>query len=355
MTDFDINNFIERLNAKNKFDGNLVFGAKRFHQETNRTGTGKPSSGGFTKDLARSIEDTGKERYQRKVGMWEEVEGCPVCHSNEREFLFSRYTLDIYRCKKCTHGYLNPRVIYNRAIELYIDDQNSFNIYSSPLQIKLDEIKCRYALDLIKQLDPPGEDKIMDLGCGAGVMLKVAYKNSWKHCVGVDTNKKYDDIYRESEGVQFIRSTFESMDVSRLGNDYDCITMWEILEHIYDLYGIIKVVKGLLKKRGLLFIWAPNFLSLATRLMREMSPTFSWKHVSYFTPDSLKYLMKQNGLECVFMETVITEIDNIKSYMSGEYPYYGYGDPKHLFDFITPEYLYRNNLGSRIIGVFRNF
>ena len=51
---------------------------------------------------------------------------------------------------------------------------------------------------------------------------------------------------------------------------------------------------------------------------------------------------------------MITEIDNIKSYMSGEYPYHGYGDPEHLFDFITPEYIHRHHLGSRQIAIFRN-
>jgi hypothetical protein len=93
--------------------------------------------------------------------------------------------------------------------------------------------------------------------------------------------------------------------------------------------------------------------SLATRLMREMSPTFAWKHLSHFSPKSLKALMEMHDFKCEHFETVITEIDNIKSYMSGEYPYHGYGDPAGLFDFITPEYIHRNLLGSRQIGIFR--
>ena len=40
--------------------------------------------------------------------------------------------------------------------------------------------------------------------------------------------------------------------------------------------------------------------------------------------------------------------------MSGEYPYHGYGDPEKLFDFITPEYVHKNFLGSRMIGIFKN-
>jgi hypothetical protein len=87
--------------------------------------------------------------------------------------------------------------------------------------------------------------------------------------------------------------------------------------------------------------------------MREKSPTFNWKHVCHFTPKSLDRLMHAHGLARIHFETVITEIDNIKSYMAGEYPYHGHGDPEHLFDFITPDYLYRHHLGSRQIQVFR--
>ena len=96
----------------------------------------------------------------------------------------------------------------------------------------------------------------------------------------------------------------------------------------------------------------PNSLSLATRLMRNMSPTFSWKHVNHFTEKSLSTLFVNHGFKFEFKETVISEIDNIKSYMSGEYPYHGYGDPEQIFEFITPEYIHDNMLGSRLIGVF---
>ncbi len=40
MAKFNISDFEERLNAKNEFDGNLVYGAKKFHFDTNRAGKG---------------------------------------------------------------------------------------------------------------------------------------------------------------------------------------------------------------------------------------------------------------------------------------------------------------------------
>ena len=56
----------------------------------------------------------------------------------------------------------------------------------------------------------------MDIGCGAGVYLKVAFKNGWEQCVGIDVNERYNDIYKETKGIQFISSSFESLNPDKL-------------------------------------------------------------------------------------------------------------------------------------------
>ncbi len=350
---FRINSFEERLEAKNKFDGNLVHGAGKFHAVTNRSGVNRPSSGYLIPEHAKVVEDTGRERYVRKPGFWEDVNECPACRSPKRHFFLSRMGLDIYRCESCSHRYMSPRVTFAAVGEIYRDDRTAADIYTQPLQIQIDEIKYQYGLDLIEQLNPPARDKIMDIGCGAGVFLKMADRNKWRHCIGIDINENYSDIYSQTAGVQFINSSFERMNPEKIGRNYDVISMWSVLEHLYDLRYILDRINEMLKPGGLLFILVPNAASLATRLMRERSPTFNWKHVSHFTPKSLQRLMELHNLKCEHFETVITEIDNVKSYMSGEYPYHGHGDPEHLFDWITPEYLHRNFLGSRQIGIFR--
>jgi len=351
---FDINSFESCLEAKNKFDGNLQFGAKKFHKDTNRSGEGKPADGGLGSEHAKIVKDTGLERYQRYGDFWEDVNECPACSATERSYFLTRMGLDIYRCHSCGHRFQHPRMTFEKACEIYADDKTAADIYTQPIQKDIDRVKYQYGLDLIDQLQPPGQDRIMDLGCGAGVFLEVASENGWESCVGIDANSRYSEGYQDTKGVQFIQSSFESLDRERLGGDYDCIALWNVLEHLFDLQSIVVDIKRILKKNGLLFIMVPNVESLATRLIREKSATFNWKHVSHFSPNSLKTLMSKHDLECVHFETAISEIDNVKSYLNGEYSYHGYGDPDGLFDFITPEYIHKNHLGSRMIGVFRN-
>ena len=354
MSNFDISNNKSRLDAKNQFDGNLIFGAKKFHSETKRTGKGRPSDGGLVREYKKVINTNNCEKYERIDEFWEKVDFCPVCKSKKRKFFLTRFSMDIYKCEKCNHRYLSPRIKYEKASELYNDDKTASDIYLQPIQQEIDKKKYNYGLTLLSKIGTPSMEKIMDIGCGAGVFLEEAKAFGWNSCIGVDANKRYSNTYREIKGIQFIQSNFELLDVNKLGSDYDCISLWNCLEHIYDLKKLLIVIKKLLKRNGLLFVMVPNIESLATRIIREKSPTFGWKHVSHFCSESLVKLMQDNGLDKVHMETAITEIDNIKSYLSGAYPYHGYGDPDNLFDFITPEYIHSRMLGSRIIGIFKN-
>ncbi len=350
---FDVKKFEERLEFINRFDGNLVHGAKKFHSQTNRTGKGRPSSGGLTREQSKIVNDTEIDRYQRIEGFWEPVKACPVCGNKEREFFLSRLGMDIYECNQCTHRYMDPRVTFDKACELYSDDKTASDIYTQPIQKDIDRIKYEYGLELIEQLTP-NRDKIMDIGCGAGFFPELADKRGWGKSVGVDINQRYNNVYEDMNGVQFINSTFEDLSRDVVGDEYDCISMWGTLEHLYDLNDITEKVYSLLKPGGLFFVLVPNVTSLATRLMREKSPTFMWKHVSHFSPQSLQHLMEETStFKTLHMETVITEIDNVKSYLSGKPPYFGYGDPDGIFDFITPEYIHKNMLGSRLIGIFQ--
>tara|TARA_B100000315_G_scaffold229561_1_gene239243 strand:+ start:362 stop:655 length:294 start_codon:yes stop_codon:yes gene_type:complete len=87
---FNFKNFIERLEAKNKFDANLVMGAKKFHTDTFRIGSNSPLVANLIPTLAKAVKDTGIDRYKGIDGFWEPVENCPVCKSDQKYFCFER-------------------------------------------------------------------------------------------------------------------------------------------------------------------------------------------------------------------------------------------------------------------------
>ncbi len=352
-TKMSLKDSFSRLERKKEFDGNLRFGNAAFHAKTNRTGEGKPSSGHLIREHAKVVIDTSAERYQRRGEFFYAVDACPVCGSRQYKKLLSRFGLDIWRCQDCLHGFQNPRLKYEKATELYMDDRSASDIYTAPLQIEIDEIKYKYGVDLIEVALGRKGRKILDIGCGAGIFLKIAYENGWPECVGVDPNDNYSKIYKETPGVQYIQGTLEEIGKYNIGMNYDCISMWSVLEHMNDPQKAVRKFSEILSPEGVVFILVPNLDSLATRLMRQLSPTFAWKHPNFFCKESLGMLMDKCGFEPVLMETVITEIDNIRNYMSFEWPYEANNFHDKAFDIITPEWIHSNMLGSRLIGIFR--
>jgi 2-polyprenyl-3-methyl-5-hydroxy-6-metoxy-1,4-benzoquinol methylase len=345
--------FQDRLKHINEFDGNLILGAKDFPRKTLRSGSSRPASGDMIPEHERVVEKIGRSEYSRRHGMWEPVENCPVCRSAKRTDFIERMGLVIVQCEECLHRYLNPRVKFDVAVDIYKSDRTASDIYTSEVQIAIDKKKYKYGLDLLDLVLKDQRRKILDIGCGAGVFLEVALSSGWKKCVGVDINEGYRERYDETEGIHYVMCPFEYIAPEKLGNEYDAITMWSVLEHIYDQHDILERVRSLLSDDGYLFILVPNVDSLATRIIRSGSPTFAWKHVSYFNAASLDRLLTDCGFECVHMETIISEIDNIKSYMSGHNPYSGIGDQDGIFDWITPKYIHENLLGSRLIAIFK--
>lgn len=166
----------ERLKEKNKFDGNLLFGAKKFHSITKRLGSGKPMNLELTPEWKLCVDDTGSERYQRKTDIYEPVNECPVCGNKERRHLVFRFGLDIYCCTGCSLGYLDPRIKYENIHKIYWNDETSANIFTTDTQIKVDEIKYDYGLRLAEEWGLPGKKKVIDIGCGTGLFLKRAKK-----------------------------------------------------------------------------------------------------------------------------------------------------------------------------------
>lgn len=338
-----------RLYYKNQFDGHLVFGSKNFHKNTNRTGKG-PANGKMVPELKKVVSK--KDQKVRLKKYWTKINKCPVCKSKKIKLFTKRHCLEIQKCEDCTLGFLSPRLKFKTAMKLYSNEKTSFNIQVTKQNIELDRLKYRYGLSIINSLGG-NQETCLDLGAGNGLFLKTANTLGWKQCIGVDVNKKWKKNFIKKEGISLINSQWEKINNISFEKKLNLITMWDSFEHTYDLDYLTKFIKKKLSKNGFFLILVPNFHSLATKTIRGLSPTFNWKHTLHFTKESLKKWEKKNKMKNIFFETVISEIENIKSYLSGKYPYDGYGDPKNIFKNITPEFIHKNHLGSRILAIYK--
>jgi SAM-dependent methyltransferase len=77
---------------------------------------------------------------------------------------------------------------------------------------------------------------------------------------------------------------------------FDLVTMWHVLEHLHDPAADLRLVRRLLADGGSLLIEVPNSDSIIAKLFRaDWVPWDLPRHLSHFTPDSLRRMLEEAG------------------------------------------------------------
>ena len=104
---------------------------------------------------------------------------------------------------------------------------------------------------LLKYLNPKKEEKILDLGCGRGLYVRVIEKYTDK-VIGVDINK---ETVKEAVSKKVIYG--DATDLNFEANSFDKIYSLHTIEHIYDLRKFLKEVARVLKPGGIFVLVYP--------------------------------------------------------------------------------------------------
>ncbi len=128
--------------------------------------------------------------------------------------------------------------------------------------------------------------KILDIGSGTGDFLSVCKKNNW-NTIGLEPNKKAREISLTKKLV--IKENIN--DIIEIGEQYDIITLWHVLEHVPNLIEYIEQLKTLLKDDGTLIIAVPNFKSYDASYYKTHWAAFDVpRHIWHFSKNSIEKL-----------------------------------------------------------------
>ena len=130
----------------------------------------------------------------------------------------------------------------------------------------------------------PAKGRILDLGAGTGDFLLEAKKRGWK-VNGVEPNEQARKLALE-KGIKLSETSgnFKS-------DRFDVITLWHVLEHVYDLKSQMIELEHLLKKGGLLIIAVPNYKSFDAKYYKEFWAAYDVpRHLWHFSRNSFKHL-----------------------------------------------------------------
>ena len=85
-------------------------------------------------------------------------------------------------------------------------------------------------------------------------------------------------------------------------NQFDCITMYHVIEHVQDPISNIKKIKALLKNKGTFIIGTPDFDSGCARRFGKNYRHLGPGHIRLFSNDSMHRFLRDFGFKICKVE-----------------------------------------------------
>ena len=231
---------------------------------------------------------------------------CPVCQSasiaeklEATDYTVSHRQFSIWECAGCslrfTQGIPPPEEAGSYyASDKYISHTDIREGVVNRLYHLVRALTLRKKLQLIRRTAVLQQGSLLDIGAGTGAFLYAAKTAGWQ-VTGLEQDEQTRSRAVHLHGI----SLYPAEDLFNLpAENYDVITMWHVLEHVYELHASLDQVKGLLREQGRLLVAVPNYTSYdATHYGSFWAAYDVPRHLYHFSPAAMKTLLGQHGLK----------------------------------------------------------
>lgn len=251
------------------------------------------------------VMDLAEERQVPPVNAArKERVNCPLCGANksDRLYMLEDYhtkqpgTFTLVQCAECGLVYLNPRptvetmsVYYPATYRPHIPLVLEHLPWSKRWLVQYGLWKrCR------PLLESHSSGKILDVGCGTGHFLAAMKKHGNWETIGVDLNLDAVTFAKDVLKIEAYVGNIE--DIKFPSHTFDAVTMWDVLEHLYDPRQTLLEIRRVLKAKGQLLLRIPSLDSLDARLFGiYWSGLDAPRHLMVFSPKTLRRLLAETG------------------------------------------------------------
>jgi ADP-heptose:LPS heptosyltransferase/SAM-dependent methyltransferase len=146
---------------------------------------------------------------------------------------------------------------------------------------------------------------VLDIGCAVGAFLHVLDT----HGINAVGTEVWDSkqLYRKSLSENIY--TLEQIESYTCAKYFDIITMFDVLEHVYDIDSFLKRIIKLLKSDGFLIIEIPNMGNEKVEITEKNAhhvKVEDFEHIWYFTEKSIKSLLESYDFKVERLEDPIS-------------------------------------------------
>lgn len=225
---------------------------------------------------------------------------CPICNTDQVSHERTLNDTELLKCGSCGLVYANlndQRIMefnsgYDEELTAMYEEQQSF-------------IDTMWFRRIVKKLTKKiGRGRVLDVGCGNGILLKHFLDDGWSAC-GVDLSP-WAQKFAQKYGYELYSRELEKCELPDAS--FDAVTITSTLEHIPRPYQHIKEIMRVLRPGGIAyFAGIPNYGSLSVRLnftsFHNNMPPY---HVNYFTRKCVSDLFSRPEIAACIKKLSIT-------------------------------------------------
>jgi 2-polyprenyl-3-methyl-5-hydroxy-6-metoxy-1,4-benzoquinol methylase len=229
----------------------------------------------------------------------EKLEQCNVCGNKNstmflqgKDYFLTQEEFTIVKCDDCGFLFVNPRPNVNDVNRYYKSEE--YISHSNTKQGLLNKvyhiIRKRNHLKKFYLISPYKKGgRILDIGCATGEFLNFMKDRNWE-ATGVEPDIAAQNFAKTRYNLNVFSEDF--LDNTK-PEKFDVITMWHVLEHVYNLSQRLQQIKRLLTKDGVVIIAVPNSDCYDANLYGKFWAGYDLpRHIYHFSQKTIIKLFK---------------------------------------------------------------
>lgn len=188
---------------------------------------------------------------------------------------------------------------------------------SSGLLHKLNPVRLKYIRDQVDQhwqCDECGRAPLagktaLDVGCGAGLLAEPLARLG-ATVTGIDATPEVIAVARDHAAAMGLAIDYRQGELQALEGEFDLVTCMEVIEHVADPDAFVRALARRLAPGGLMIMSTPNATAWSRLVLITVGeglghiPRGTHDFDRFISPERLKVLLADAGLECVDVEGI---------------------------------------------------
>jgi len=218
---------------------------------------------------------------------------------SSKDYFFTKEEFNVSYCESCSFVFTNPIPLESK-IGTYYETEDYLSHTSdskNPISLiynKVRDINLNSKFNILNKYK--SKAKALDIGCGTGEYLNYLKTRGWD-VLGIEPNSKARNFINNNH-------KFDVQDISELEKlgklSFDAISMWHVLEHVYDINERMQTIHRILKNDGIAIIALPMIDSPdSIKFGKYWAGLDLPRHLHHFSSDTFTKLANNNNFDVV--------------------------------------------------------